>query len=164
MTSFDYVAVSVVLISLLLGVWRGFVYEVLSLAGWPLAFVFSRMFAADVEPMLPVMQAEMRSVAAYVLVFVAALLVWGLLTWLVSRLVKAAGLGVLDSLLGALFGVLRGALVVLVAVWLAGLTSLPEQPLWRDAKFSRQAEDVALLARVWLPDQIAQRMHYRDRG
>lgn len=164
MTSFDYAVIGVMLISLLLGVWRGFVYEVLSLAGWPLAFVVSRMYAVQIEPMLPVTQAEVRSVAAYALVFVTALLLWGLVTWLVSRLVKAAGLGVLDSVLGGMFGVLRGALLLLVMVWLAGLTDVPGQPFWREAKFSRQAEDVALLTKVWLPDNIAQRMHYRDRG
>ncbi|MDD2722276.1 MAG: CvpA family protein [Gallionella sp.] len=164
MTAFDYVTISIMLISLLLGVWRGFVYEVLSLAGWPLAFVLSKLYAAEIAPMLPVAQDEARSLAAYALVFIAALIVWGLLTWLVSRLVKAAGLGVLDSLLGGLFGILRGALVVLLMVWLAGLSSLPEQTSWREAKFSRAAEDVALLTKVWLPDNIAQRMHYRDRS
>lgn len=164
MTGFDYAVLAVFLISLALGVWRGFVYEVLSLAGWPLAFVLSKLFAADVAPMMPVEQETMRTALAYALVFIAALIAWAMLVWLVSKLVKAVGLGWLDSVLGALFGLLRGALVVLVLVWLGGLTRFPEQPFWRDAQTSRAAEDVALWSKVWLPDNIAQRIHYGIRS
>jgi len=164
MTSFDYAVIGIVLISLLLGLWRGFVYEVLSLTGWPLAFVLSKMYAAEIEHMLPITQEEVRVVAAYALVFIAVLIIWGLLVNLLSRLIKAAGLGGMDSVLGGLFGLLRGALVILVMVWLVGLSSIPEQSFWRNAQFSRTAEDVALLTKVWLPDNIAQRMHYRNRS
>ncbi len=164
MTGFDYAVIAVFLISLALGVWRGFVYEVLSLAGWPLAFVLSKLFAAGVAPMMPAEQEAMRTALAYALVFVAALIAWAGLVWLLSKLVKAVGLGWLDSVLGALFGLLRGALVVLVLVWLGGLTRFPEQPFWRDAQTSRAAEDVALWSKVWLPDNIAQRIHYGIRS
>jgi len=54
-------------------------------------------------------------------------------------------------------------LVVLVVVWLAGMTDIPERPFWRDAQMSRGAEDVALLAKTWLPDTIAQQIRYRAR-
>lgn len=164
MTGFDYAVIAVFLISLALGVWRGFVYEVLSLAGWPLAFVLSKLFAAGVAPMMPAEQEAMRTALAYALVFIAALIAWAGLVWLLSKLVKAVGLGWLDSVLGALFGLLRGALVVLVLVWLGGLTRFPEQPFWRDAQTSRAAEDVALWSKVWLPDNIAQRVHYGIRS
>jgi len=164
MTSFDYVVIGITLISLLLGLWRGFVYEVLSLTGWPLAFVVSKLYAGEVEKLLPITQEEVRVVVAYALIFITALLVWGLVAWLVSRLVKAAGLGGMDSVLGGLFGLLRGALVMLVLVWLLGLSSVPEQAFWRNAQFSRTAEDIALLTKVWLPDNIAQRMRYRNRS
>ena len=164
MTGFDYAVIGIMLISLLLGLWRGFVYEVLSLTGWPLAFVLSKLYAGEVEKMLPITQEEVRVVLAYALVFITALLVWGMLAWLISRLFKAVGLGGMDSVLGGLFGLLRGALVIVVMAWLAGLSSIPEQPFWHNAKFSRAAEDIALLTKVWLPDNIAQRMRYRNRS
>lgn len=164
MTGFDYAVTGIMLVSLLLGLWRGLVYEVLSLLGWPLAFMLSRLFAGDIESMLPVSQVQVRVALAYALVFIAVLIAWGMVVWLFSRIVKAAGLGVLDSLLGGLFGLLRGVLVILVLVWLAGLVGIPERAFWRDAKFSKAAEDAALLAKVWLPDNIAQRIHYRNRN
>ncbi len=164
MTGFDYAVIGIMLVSLLLGLWRGLVYEVLSLLGWPLAFVLSRMFAGDIEPLLPVSQEAARVALAYALVFIASLIVWGMLVWLFAKLVRAVGLGVLDSLLGGVFGLLRGVLVILVLVWLAGVSSIPEQTFWRDAQFSEAAEDAALLTKVWLPDNIARRIHYRNRN
>ena len=164
MTGFDFAVIAILLVSLLFGLWRGLVYEVLSLIGWPVAFLLSRLFAGDVAPMMPGAQETMRVTLAYAVVFVAALIVWGALAWLLSRLVKAVGLGWLDRVLGGLFGVLRGGLVILVLVWLAGMTAVPEQPFWRDAQMSKAAEDVALLTKVWLPDNIAQRVRYRIRS
>jgi len=164
MTGFDFAVIAILLVSLLFGLWRGLVYEVLSLIGWPVAFLLSRLFAGDVAPMMPGAQETMRVTLAYAVVFVAALIVWGALAWLLSRLVKAVGLGWLDRVLGGLFGVLRGGLVILVLVWLAGMTSVPEQTFWRAAQTSKTAEDVALLTKVWLPDNIAQRVRYRIRS
>ena len=164
MTGFDFAVMAILLVSLLFGLWRGLVYEVLSLMGWPVAFVLSKLFAGSVAPMMPGTQETMRVTLAYAVVFVAALIVWGVLAWLLSRLVKAVGLGWLDRMLGGLFGVLRGGLVMLALVWLAGMTAVPEQPFWRDAQMSKTAEDAALLTKVWLPDNIAQRVRYRIRS
>ena len=164
MTGFDFAVMAILLVSLLFGLWRGLVYEVLSLMGWPVAFVLSKLFAGSVAPMMPGTQETMRVTLAYAVVFVAALIMWGMLAWLLSKVVKAVGLGWLDRVLGGLFGVLRGGLVILVLVWLAGMTAVPEQPFWRDAQMSKTAEDAALLTKVWLPDNIAQRVRYRIRS
>lgn len=165
MTGFDFAVISILLISLLIGLWRGLVHEVLSLLGWPIAFVLSKLFAGNVAPLIPVIQEPLlRIILAYVLVFVAALLVWSVLVWLFSKLVKMAGLGWLDRVLGGLFGIVRGGLVLLVMVWLAGLTDLPRQPFWLDAQMSKAAEDVAMLTKSWLPDSISRRIHYRIRS
>ena len=164
MTGFDIAVIAILLVSLSLGLWRGLVYEVLSLLGWPLAFVLSRVFANDVVPMMPGEQEAMRIMLAYAVVFVAALIVWGILVWLASKLIKAVGLGWLDRVLGGIFGILRGGLVVIALAWLAGLTQMPERPFWRDAQTARLVEDVALWSKVWLPDDIARRIHYRIRN
>lgn len=161
MTAFDFALIGIVSISIIIGLLRGAVYEVLSILGWPLAFLLSKYGAPTVAAMLPVGSETTRAALAYILVFVAALLVWAVLVWLLSKLIKAAGLGLVDGLLGAIFGAWRGVLVVLLVVWGAGATHLPEQDFWREAKFSRMAEQVAMLTKVWLPDHLAQRIHYQ---
>jgi len=163
MTGFDYTVIAILVASLALGVWRGLTYELLSLAGWPIAFVLSKLFAGNIAPMMPG-EGTMRIALAYAAVFIAALILWSLLVMLFSRLVKAVGLGGLDRAMGGVFGLVRGLLVLLALVWLAGLTSMPEQPFWRNAQASRAAEDVALWTRGWLPDGVAQRIHYGARG
>ena len=164
MTGFDFAILTILLVSLLLGLWRGLVYEVLSLAGWPIAFMLSKLFANSIMPLLPLQQEAMRIAVAYIVVFAAALIVWGVLVWLLVRLVKAVMLGWLDSVMGGLFGVLRGGLVILALVWLAGLTHIPDRPFWHNAHTSKIAEDVALLTKAWLPDNIAQRIRYGVRS
>jgi len=166
MTAFDFTVIAILLVSSLLGLWRGLVYEVLSLLGWPIAFVVSKLLGGSMMALLSgisfvrdIPEAS-RVAVAYALVFIAALIVWGVLVWLIVKLTKAAGLGAIDKILGGLFGLLRGGMILLAVVWLAGLTHIPEQPAWRDAKMSKSLESVALSTKQWLPDNIAQRIHY----
>ncbi len=162
MTWFDYTAIAIVVLSALLGWWRGLVYEVLSLLGWVAAYLVARLFAANVAPLLPAgLGAEaVRMITAFTLLFVTTLIISGIVAWMLSKLVKWVGLEWLDGLLGALFGVLRGVLVVLALVLLAGLTGLPKEPFWRNASLSKPLENVALAAKGWLPESVAQRVHY----
>lgn len=164
MNGLDFVVIGVLVLSLLVGLWRGLIYEVLSLLGWPIAFVLSRLSAASIAPMLPIAQEEMRVTVAYALVFIAVLIVWAIVSRLIAKLLKAIGSDWTDRALGALFGILRGGLVVLVLVWLAGLTHAPEQTFWRGSLMGKSLEDIALLTKSWLPDSIAQRIHYRIRS
>lgn len=164
MTGFDFVVIGILLLSSLLGLWRGLIYEVMAMMGWPLAFVLSKLFAGDIAPLLPLKQEVARFAGAYALVFIAAMILWSVLTSLLSKLLKAAGSGWSDRVLGGLFGVLRGGMVLLVLVWMVGLTNYFEQPFWRNALTSKTLEEAALLTKSWLPDSIAQRIHYGIRN
>ncbi len=163
MTGFDLAVIAILLVSLFFGLWRGLFYEVLSLLGWPLAFVLSNMYSEELARHIPIQHEMLRTTGAYALVFVAVMTVWGMLVWGLTKLLRAIGLGQIDRMLGGLFGVFRGVLVVLVVVWLAGMTDIPERQFWREAEMSKGAEDVALLTKSWLPDSIAQRIHYPAR-
>ena len=92
MSTVDWVLLACVLASMLLGAWRGLVYEVLSLLGWLVAFVVARIWAADVALWLPMQDWDMqlRYAAGFVLLFVLALFGWGLVSWLSRRLIEAA--------------------------------------------------------------------------
>ena len=163
MTVFDFGVISILLISLLFGLWRGLLYEVLSILGWPIAFVVSNIYADSLALHIPIKQEMVRLVGAYALVFVAVIIVWGILVLVLTKLMRMIGLGQVDRMLGGVFGLLRGLLVILAVVWLAGMTDFPEQPFWREAQMSKGAEDVALLTKSWLPESISQRIHYRMR-
>lgn len=158
----DYAVLSIVGISILLSVMHGFVRELLSLAGWVVAFLVAQFYAADVAPMLPAAIANdsLRMLAAFLIVFLSVLLAVTLLAVALSSLIKRAGLGATDRLLGAVFGFVRGIAVVTVVVLLAGLTSLPDTPAWRQAMSSAPLEALAKTIKVWLPYDLSKHINY----
>ncbi len=163
MTAFDYAVITIIALSMLLGMWRGIVYEVLTLLGWVAAFFVARWLAADLAAMLPNMitAADFRTAIAYALLFIATLLLSGLVAWLVSKAItQSVGLRGTVRVLGAMFGIARGALLVLILVLIAGLTNWPKEPMWREATLSRPLQELALESLVWLPENIAKHIRY----
>ncbi|MEN9559305.1 MAG: hypothetical protein RLZZ502_516, partial [Pseudomonadota bacterium] len=81
--------------------------------------------------------------------------------WLISRLFAKIGLGFLDRLLGLAFGALRAFLIIITLILLAGLSRLPQEPWWIEARFSRPLELVALSLKPYLPEVMSSRLRYR---
>ena len=162
MTIFDYAVLAILVLSVLLSVVRGVVRELLSLAGWVVAFMVANSFAAGFAPMLPsVISGEwLRMLLAFAALFLSALLAMGLITMLTSAVVKSVGLGFADRFFGSLFGLVRGLLVVLLMVLAAGLTELPREPFWRKALLSKQLETAAMMVAPWLPQDLSKRINY----
>ncbi|MCX8520493.1 MAG: CvpA family protein [Rhodoferax sp.] len=131
----DWLALTVLLVSLLLGVWRGLVVEVLSLLSWLAAFVLAQWWAPAVAGKLPMVGAgePVRYAAGFVLVFVATLLAGAFIGWMLSKLLSVAGLGAINRLLGALFGALRGVVLILAATVVVNLTPWKSAPLWQSS-------------------------------
>lgn len=165
MTIFDYVVLGIFLISILLSIIRGLVREVLSIAGWVVAFIAASSYASDFEPYIPseVGGESLRIIAAFVLVFLAVLIITVLITMLLSTFIKGVGLGFIDRLLGAFFGFARALVVVLVLVLVAGLTALPQQKLWQQAVLSEPLEAMAIQILPWLPDDLSRRISYEKK-
>ena len=162
MTWIDYAVIAIVGLSILLSVIHGLVREILSLVSWVVAFMVAQMFAAEVALLLPAAftNQSLRLLAAFLAVFVAVLVVMTLLAMAVSGLIRTAGLGFADRALGAVFGLVRGVAIVMIAVLLAGLTALPRQTAWRHAMFSEPLVILANWVKVWLPDDLAKHINY----
>jgi membrane protein required for colicin V production len=159
MTLFDYAVLTIIGLSVGLGWWRGFVYELLSLLGWLAAYFVARLFAPELAPLVPdaVTADEVRTALAYAALFIGTLMVGAIVAWSLSKLIQFVGLGWLDGMMGAVFGLLRGMLLVLILVLLAGLTSLPQQDAWRDAWSSQSLQSVALFTRDFLPENAGKK-------
>ena len=162
MTWLDYAVIGVFGASLVLGVWRGLVREVLSTLGWVIAFLAANLLAGPLGPAMPqaISSPELRVAAAYVAVFVASLIVTSLVGLLLSKIVKAVGLGGVDRMLGAVFGTARGVLIVLAAALLAGLTSAPRHPYWRESVSGPLLAQAAGALKPLLPQTLAERLRY----
>ena len=154
----DWIFIAVLVISLLVGAWRGLVYELLSLANWIAAFVLAQWFAPGVAHLLPLGGATevVRYAAAFVLVFVVALFTGGLIAFLVRKLVAAVGLRPVDRVLGAAFGLARGVVVLLVLAVVAGMTPVVKSPWWQGSTGAGVAVVVLKGLKPVLPEQFAQ--------
>jgi membrane protein required for colicin V production len=162
MTAFDYAVLFIIGSSVLVSVIRGFTREALSLLGWVIAFFAANALSGTVSAWFaPLIETEaLRVLAAFVTIFVVTLVVTSIAAMAASRLLKNAGLGLEDRLLGGFFGFARGMLIVLVLVLVSGLTALLRQPLWVDAMLSPPLEALAAAIKPWLPQAVAQYLSY----
>jgi len=124
-TIVDGVVAVVIVISAILAYSRGFVREAMAILGWIAAAVLAFIFAPTVEPLvkeIPVVgtylqdSCELAIIAAFAAVFAVALVVVSVFTPLFASIVQRSALGGLDQGLGFFFGVLRGLLLVAVAL------------------------------------------------
>lgn len=162
MTWFDYGVIAILGFSLLVGVLRGLLREFVMLLGWIAAFVIATAFSGRLTPLMPESLGPMLTPPlAYLLIFVAVLIVAGFVALLLTLLAKSAGMGALNRLMGAGFGLVRGLLVVLALVLVAGLTPLPKESFWKNAVSSGAFETAIVAMRPLLPDDLGKRIKYR---
>lgn len=162
MTVFDYAVLTIIGLSVIYSVMRGLVKEVLSIVGWFAAFYVGRTYTAQLVPLMPpdIPTESLRILAAFLVLFLATLLVATLLAIAISAIFKKIGLGWFDRLTGAFFGLLRGLLIVCILVFLAGLTELPKDARWKNAMFSSPIEALVVSMLPWLPEGIAKHVKY----
>ena len=162
MTIFDFVVLIIFVVSISISVVRGIVRESLSLAGWVIAYMVAKAFAKDFVSMLPlsITGDSLRVLMSFSALFLSVLLVMSLITILASALVKTVGLGSVDRLFGAFFGLARGLLAVLLLVLLAGLTTLPQEPFWQKALLSKPLEAGVIMTMPWLPQELSKQINY----
>ncbi|MGR3984179.1 MAG: CvpA family protein [Gammaproteobacteria bacterium] len=129
----DLLVILTLLVSLLIGLFRGFVSEVLSLASWTIslwvAYAHARAGAVHFEPYFE--QSSLRLIAAFVAIFLLTLVVVSFIGHVIRRFVLFGGVGGIDRSLGMLFGLTRGVVIVGLFVLASNLTGLSAQAWWQ---------------------------------
>jgi membrane protein required for colicin V production len=156
-TAVDWILLGVLVFSMLLGAWRGLVYEVLSVLGWVVSFFVAQWFAPDLATRLPVQSASdpIRYAAAFVLIFIATVFAAGLLAFIFKKLVAAIGLAPVDRVLGAAFGVLRGMILLLAATVVIDMTALKTSSWWQESKGAPVLAATLKALKPVLPEKFA---------
>lgn len=162
MTLFDYLVIFVLIASVVISTMRGLVKEMISLASWIVAFVVANAYGAQLAKMLPEMVPGevVRLILAFIVLFIGVRILMGLLGMAVDALIKAGGLSLADRGLGGLFGLGRGLVIVLAAVILCGMTTIPQQDFWKNALLSPLAETGARTVKPFLPAAFAQHVQF----
>lgn len=156
----DIVLACVLVLSIIVGLVRGFVFEVLSLLGWFVAYFAAQWFAADLAPHIPVGKpgSGINHAAAFAALFIAALLAWAVCSRLLRFLIHASPLSVPDRLLGAVFGLLRGLVVLLAAATVISITPLKKSPVWQASQGAQWLQAALDGLRPVLPPQLLQHL------
>jgi membrane protein required for colicin V production len=162
MTLFDYLVIFVLVCSVVISTLRGLVKEILSLLGWIVAFMIANAYGEMLAAMLPeaIPGTLARLIVAFLALFIGVRILMMLLGMAIEALIKAAGLTLADRGLGGLFGLARGLVLVMAAVLLAGMTSIPQQDFWKEALLSPLAQTAAETLKPWLPGDFASHVHF----
>src|SRR5512133_3354366 len=132
MAMLDWVFLAVLAASFLIGLWRGLVYEVLSVMSWVAAFIVAQWLAPDAAAVLPLQRAPEagRYAVGFVVVFLVVVFAGGLIAWLTKKLVDSVGLRPIDRTLGAAFGLVRGAVLLLVVAIVINMSPARSYGWW----------------------------------
>lgn len=157
MNELDWAIAGAIALSVLLGLLRGFVREVLSLAGWIVGIWLALRFAQPLGAGLPfdLPWPELRTAIAAVAIVLLAVIGFAILAWIVVKLLRTVKLGTTDRLLGGAFGFLRALVVLAAVVVFGGRAAFAQQPWWRESSLIPQVEAAVAFAAPHLPPQLA---------
>lgn len=159
MAWFDIAILTIILISALISLIRGFVKESISLTTWLAAgFIALSYYLVLAELLKPYIESPTISQAiAFSVLFITTLIVGAIINYMVSQLVSKTGLTGTDRTLGVVFGAARGILIIAMIVLFAGLTPMPSESWWQESQLVEHFMKVALWLKELMPEDIANR-------
>lgn len=156
MSGVDLAIVAILAVSVIVSLFRGLIKEVFSVLVWVAAAVAAVQvagpLAASLEPVIEMPSA--RIILAFVTVFVFVLVIGGLISHLIGQTIRRTGLSPTDRLFGAVFGLVRGGAIVLVAVILARFTPFPEEAWWQESQLLPVFERLAVWSMQYMPESV----------
>ncbi len=160
----DYTILAVLGLSVLMGLWRGFIGEVLALACWACAFWVAWLFGPALADQFSasISTPSVRVLLAYAVCFVAVLIAGAIVAFLMRKLIEGSGLSGTDRLLGMVFGLVRGAVLVVLVVFLIGFTPAKRDPWWNQSQLLPSFERGAHWLGERLPAEVARYLQPAD--
>jgi len=112
----DWIFLAILTISMFIGMVRGLVKEVVSLVGLVLAFILAKDYATDIGQWFDFLLETplARYASGFALIFFGVLLISALIRWILAKIIQLSALTFMDHFLGAMFGFLRGLVLLLV--------------------------------------------------
>lgn len=157
----DLIIFGIMSLSVLIGIIRGFIKELISLVTWVVAICLSVMYASPLsEHMTFTKIALVKSLTAFLLVFIGIVFVGAIINYMIGGLVRKTPFSLPDRILGSIFGVLRGVVFVTILILIAGLTPLPEEEWWKNSYGVSRFQGLAIWVKDLLPDENAKVFHF----
>ena len=161
-TVIDYIIVGIIVVSSLISVIRGFLKEAFSLAAWLLAGIVAFMLSPRLSVLVPdaIESPTVRLGITSVTLFIITLFAGGMVNFLIHKAAVKVGLSGTDRMLGVVFGVVRGVVIVVILIMLAGLTPIPNESWWQESVLIEYFVSVAVWLQSVLPDDLARYLSF----
>lgn len=153
----DYVILSVIGLSVITGLFRGFVKELIALCVWVLAIWLAMTYSSVVDPWLQphIQDKTVRTVVAFLAVLFATIIVGGLFNAMLSFILRRSGLSGTDRLLGMGFGLVRGVFIVALLMLVIKMTSLSHEEYTSKSRLYPKFDPLVSWLYGYMPDLIS---------
>lgn len=160
MSWIDIAIIAVIVLSALVGVARGLIRELLSLAAWVAALALGWLYHKQIAELLvaQISEPSIRPIVAFVGIVLGVLILGAILGALLTAIIDRIGLTWIDRALGLFFGAARGVVVVALAVFLAGLTPLTDETWWKESQAVAELQQVADWMLSLVPPEVQARL------
>ena len=157
MNTVDVIILGILLISTSISFLRGFMREILSLIAWIAAVWVAVVFTPQLSQLLveQIPNESIRVLVAFIGLFIATLIVGALVNFFIGQLVKKTGFSGTDRMIGLIFGLARGGVIVAVLVLIAGLTQIPNEAWWKGSMLVQHFQPLAAWLGSNLPSDIS---------
>ncbi len=162
LNSIDYIILGILLLSTGISFMRGFLREVLSLVAWISAVFLSVSFTPQLSILLEgqIVNDSLRVLISFISLFVSTLIVASLVSFLVSQLVKKTGFSGTDRMIGVIFGLARGGVIVAVIVLAIGFTTIPQEQWWQESLLLEHFQTLAVWMKGHFPEEMVAQFAY----
>ncbi len=157
----DFIILMIILVSVAISFFRGFIKEVISLVTWVVAAWLAFMLASPLSGLMTFTEVQsVRAIIAFMVVFIGLIFLGSIVNFLVGKFIRKTPFSLADRTLGIGFGFLRGFLLVTLIVFFAGLTPLPKDDWWQQSFTLSQVEKVALWFKDLLPESMGEHFEF----
>lgn len=157
----DIAVIVIVALSIIIGLFRGLIKEAISLATWIVAIWIGLVFSDRLVGLMPfsVGSGTVDSLIAFVILFVIVLILGGIINYMAGHLVDKTGLSGTDRMLGLVFGLMRGVLIIAALVLLASLTNMPNEAWWQKSLTLPYFGEISAWLKEFLPEAMAKKFN-----
>jgi membrane protein required for colicin V production len=158
----DYIIIGIIVFSILVSLMRGFLSEAVSLLIWILAIIIALKFSAAISNLLAgiIHQPKIRVIISFILILVIVLVIGSIINHFLGLFVKTTGLSGPNRLLGMVFGLARGVLLVAILLLFAKTTSVVKNPIWHESQLIPHFQEIADWLAQLIPQQVNHISHY----
>jgi membrane protein required for colicin V production len=163
MNKFDLIILVVMLVFTAIGAWRGLVREIITVLTWVLSCLLAWLFAGRLSVVFKGMVEDpaLRQLLAFVLIFIVVFVLGIVASWFIHKhLPGKRSFRNANIALGGVIGAARGGAIVIAVFLVAGLTSFPQRPWWREASFAPYFERAAVYVASYMPRDVARHVRY----